>query len=260
LPRAESLFDQALEIAERIEDRRGREFHLDNLGRLRLLQGRTEEALRLFEESLAIAQEIGGRRGEGLRQNSRAKAFRQLGQLEKAREASAKGLEIAEELQHPADESESRLELGWIELTQGRLDDARLQATEVLRLDIPRTRAEAELLRGNALLRLGDREAGRAFDEAVKRCRTRLALTPDLFATRYVLAAALLGGVLARPKAASGAPGESLPALVIEAYEQALESCPAPGAVLLARRCLEELRASGKEGLEPILALLGETS
>jgi tetratricopeptide (TPR) repeat protein len=96
--RAIEYYQQALEIAREIGDRRGEGADLGNLGNAYSDLGEVQRAIEYYQQALEIAREIGDRRGEGNHLGNLGLAYRDLGEVQRAIEYYQQALEIAREI------------------------------------------------------------------------------------------------------------------------------------------------------------------
>ena len=96
--RAIEFYQQALDIAREIGDRRGEGNHLGNLGLAYSALGEMARAIEYYQQALDIAREIGDRRGEGNGLGNLGLAYSALGEVARAIEYYQRALEIAREI------------------------------------------------------------------------------------------------------------------------------------------------------------------
>ncbi|MGF1570019.1 MAG: tetratricopeptide repeat protein [Nodosilinea sp.] len=90
-PQAERALGMRITVARNHHDRLGQVYGLNNLGTLRLHQGRVEEGQTLFEEALGLARQTGDGQAMGLSLSNLGLVATQRGDLE----AAARWLEVA---------------------------------------------------------------------------------------------------------------------------------------------------------------------
>ena len=105
-------YEQALDIAREIGDRRGEGAHLGNLGLAYADLGDARKAIEYYEQALAIARKIGDRRGEGADLGNLGLAYAALGDARKAIEHYEQALAIAREIGDRRGEGNSLGNLG----------------------------------------------------------------------------------------------------------------------------------------------------
>jgi tetratricopeptide (TPR) repeat protein len=248
--------EDALSITREIGIRHQEGVWLGHLGIAHHNLGRFGQAIALYEQALDIVHEIGERRIESAWLGNLAFTYQALGQFEQAIKLWENSLNIAHEIGYRLGESYSSLRLGQALLSVGSLSEARQHCNEACKLDMPETSHRAALALGIVLLHQHDPAARGTFADATARSRARLEKTPDLYESRYALAAALVGQAGCDPRWAKGNERAELLAPALAEYRRALEICAAPGVVQDALRDLELIRAAGIEGLEPIFGLL----
>jgi tetratricopeptide (TPR) repeat protein len=96
--RAITYYEQALEIARQIGDRRGDGAHLGNLGIAYSRLGQVQRAITCYEQALEIARQIGDRRGAGNHLGNLGNAYYSLRQVERAITYYEQALEIARQI------------------------------------------------------------------------------------------------------------------------------------------------------------------
>jgi tetratricopeptide (TPR) repeat protein len=90
--------EAALVAARRLEDRRGEEYHLGNLGNAYFSLGEAQRAIEYYERALTIGREIGDRRGEGKGLGALGTAYAALGEAQRAIEFYDQALAIGREI------------------------------------------------------------------------------------------------------------------------------------------------------------------
>ncbi len=90
-------YKEALEIAEKIGDIKGKSRGLNNIGRILDDRGDLEGALNHFKESLKISEQIGDLRGKTIKLNNIGKTLYSKGELDKALTYFKKALNTAEQ-------------------------------------------------------------------------------------------------------------------------------------------------------------------
>jgi hypothetical protein len=140
-------------------------------------------------------------------------------------------------------------------VAQGELDDGAAPLRAARDLDVPETSHLAAVRLGLVLVRAGDEGgAATAFEDAAARCRARLARCARLFGARYALGTALVGTAVAAGAWADEGRRSGLLAPAAAEYRLALGSCAGHGIVTATLEDLDQLRAAGVEGLDPVVA------
>ena len=101
-----------------------RERLLRKTGRLFHLTGRFAEALSYFEQALQLAATVGNRRGEGMTTGNLGWLYREQGLIREAREYYARALRIARAVGDRRTEGTTLGNLGLLHFEQGRLSEA----------------------------------------------------------------------------------------------------------------------------------------
>ncbi len=228
LEKAETQFLRARQFAGRVLQsdpknlvaQRYDSLALNDLGNVRLLTGRVNEALETLEESRDLAEALTQQNPElsHLRRDLSVVYYRlgstylQAGNIDKARDYMAKDLAIAEELatsiesdtQAAADLAESYQSLGRLNLQAGSLTQAMECFTKGLGVSLKVANADpsnsarqasvayAHNWLGHANLATGDLDASRKhFDESTRILESVVELDPDNTSMRYELSKSL---------------------------------------------------------------------
>jgi predicted ATPase len=145
---AVARYQEALELAVRLGDRK-RELAVRNaLGIVHWKRGAYADALRHYEAALRICRDVGDRVHEGLILNSLGASLYGLRRWDEARTALAEGVRVAEETGELRLQAQARATLGDVCLASGRLDDAResFEASLALRRELGDDRGEGVML------------------------------------------------------------------------------------------------------------------
>ncbi len=256
LERAIDFHNKALSIARKIGDRQGEGVQLGNIARVFYSLGQLDQAIKFHKQDLRIAREAGNPFTEAIILHKLGNAHSNLGLHEQAIELQKQALAITERIADQRGQSYSLLGLGKALLIKTELSEAQQCCERSLALDMLTTGYAAATTLGIVLLNQSNPTAGKAFTEAINRCRTILGKTTNLYELRYTLATALVGQATCSPHwlEANKRPELLTPALT--EYQRALKICDAPGVVKDAIRDLELIQAAGIEGLEPVFELL----
>jgi tetratricopeptide (TPR) repeat protein len=93
--RAIDCYEQALAIAQELDDRQGEARHLGNLATCYASLGEVQRAVEAYEQALAIAQELGDRQGEATLLGNLGNCYASLGEVQRAVEAHEQALAMA---------------------------------------------------------------------------------------------------------------------------------------------------------------------
>jgi len=96
-----ALFQQSLEIKERIGNAQGKAATLHNIAKIKARQGQVEEAIALFQQSLEIEERIGNAHGKAVTLHEIANIKAQQGQVEEAIALYQQSLDIFERIGSP---------------------------------------------------------------------------------------------------------------------------------------------------------------
>ncbi len=124
-PRAESVFEEALEIIERTAYAEFAAWHWWGIGRVRQLQGRDDEAIALYERAIAIADAVGEPVSSGSSHAFRAGVLVDRGQPEAALAELGPALERAINAAAGMPIPQLELTIAIAQAAAGMLDDAR---------------------------------------------------------------------------------------------------------------------------------------
>ena len=119
-----SLFQQSLDIRERIGDVQGKAFTLHNIGQLKVQQGEGEVAIALFLQSLDIKERIGDVQGKAPTLRKLGGINQQKGELAKAEILFQESLQIEEELGSVKGIAESLDWIAGLKAQQGEVEAA----------------------------------------------------------------------------------------------------------------------------------------
>ncbi|MCI0729088.1 MAG: tetratricopeptide repeat protein [Chloroflexi bacterium] len=162
----------SLGIYQEIGDQQGESKALNNLGLIMRDRGDYLEAKQYFEQALAISQEIGDRWHEGLTFNNLSYTLRGLGNYEATRWHLEQALAISQEIGDRQLEGLALGNLSYLFYDMGHNDLAWEYSQQVLaiaqQLNTPRDLAEAYIIQGHVLTRLGRLpEAAAAYQQAM---------------------------------------------------------------------------------------------
>jgi tetratricopeptide (TPR) repeat protein len=254
---ATELAQRSLALAREVGDGRTEAAVLGNLGLMYQTAGQAEAARSSFEASVDRSQEVGDRRGEAISLGRLGTALLADHEVEQAIEAHDAALVIAEALGERREQSYQLLGLGRAHAAAGDVRRGAEHLRAARGLDLPETSCAAAVDLALVLLRAGGRAtAADAFDDAVARCRRRLARCDRLFATRYDLGTALVGKAVCSVAWAEEERRADLLAPAANEYRLALSACSGRGVVAATLADLDELCAAGAEGLAPVTVLL----
>jgi tetratricopeptide (TPR) repeat protein len=121
---AAACYEEAIKRKEKLGDKRGMATSQFQLGTVRLLQQRYEEALILYAEARAIFESLGERDAAAAAWRQIATAYHQAGQFEQAERAYRQSLAIEAQQNNPAGEAAALNELGILYDAMERPDDA----------------------------------------------------------------------------------------------------------------------------------------
>lgn len=122
---AREMFDEALVIFEKLDDRKGIAACYGNAGHLKNGIGDIEGAIASYQKQLALREELHDRRGVASALLFIGNAYRRLERYDKAREALGKSLAIQQELEDWHYISVLHSMIATIELMEGNLAEAR---------------------------------------------------------------------------------------------------------------------------------------
>ncbi len=122
--KAIGFYEQSLAIAREIGDRSGESVNLGNLGLAYADLGQVQKAIGFYEQSLAIDREIGDRRGEGKALGNLGTAYHRLGQVERAIGIYEQRIVIAREIGDRRGEGSALGNLGLAYARLGQVEKA----------------------------------------------------------------------------------------------------------------------------------------
>jgi tetratricopeptide (TPR) repeat protein len=93
--RAIDCYEQALAIAQELDDRQGEARHLGNLATCYASLGEVRRAVEAYEQALVIAQELGDRQGEATLLGNLGNCYASLGEVQRAVETHEQALAMA---------------------------------------------------------------------------------------------------------------------------------------------------------------------
>jgi tetratricopeptide (TPR) repeat protein len=145
--RARALYEEALELYRRAEDRRGAAMVLSNLGALHLEQGEVDRAAALLQESIRLKRQLGNPYGLAMSLESLGNLERSRGNRERALALCGEALALRRGLGHRMGIAMSLNNLGHLLLEAGDPEEARRHLLEsldlFLELDEPRSVIES---------------------------------------------------------------------------------------------------------------------
>jgi tetratricopeptide (TPR) repeat protein len=238
-------YEQALAIAHTVRDYLWEGRWRGHLGQVYAVVGDLPQARASYEQALAIAREVHDRRWEGYWLGHLGQVYAVVGDLPQARASYEQALAIARAMGSTEHQAQCLLGLGGVHHHLGHVSAVRRAYEEALALDVPATNALCAIQLAILCLEQGDRAGAQdGFARGIAWCQALLEKTPTLYKALYALALAQLG---------SGQPEAAL-----TTYRQALEVCPAPGVVQLARQALRLLQRAAQPvaGVAEALALL----
>ncbi|MEA5489894.1 MULTISPECIES: tetratricopeptide repeat protein [Pseudanabaena] len=118
------LYQQSLEIKERIGDVQGRAATLSQMGILLQNQGKVEEALALHQQSLELKESIGNLQGKATSLSQIAMIYNQQGQVEQAIALYQQSLEIWDRIGDVQGKAATLHQMAGIYNRQGQVDQA----------------------------------------------------------------------------------------------------------------------------------------
>ncbi|HOU12808.1 MAG TPA: tetratricopeptide repeat protein [Anaerolineae bacterium] len=253
---AQDQLTRAVILAQEARNHQGEATWLNYLANVYRALGELRQAVAYYEQALNIVGEISDRRRECLIFSDLARAYYSLGQAEQIVSCCEKGLIIAREIGYHYGESCCLVGLAKGSLLLGDFYRVQQCCTESLVLGYPESNYQAALLWGIGLLHQQDLCARNVFVDAITHCLVVLDKTEDMFEVRYLLALALVGQAVCAPYWPDLSQRTVLLAPALTEYRHALNITAAPGVVSNALRDLELIRAAGIEGLEPVFDLL----
>jgi predicted ATPase/class 3 adenylate cyclase/Tfp pilus assembly protein PilF len=162
--------EQAIELAQRIGDRRIEGRARSALGMLHMDQGRVDEAAREFQHALALHRTTGDQRFEGAVLGNLGNLDLEQGRMEEARRHYEEALVVVRQAGHRRVEGSLLGNLGLLHYEQGRLDEAfaHYRAALAVHREVGSRRLEATVLGNLALLcfEQGKRDEARLHHEA----------------------------------------------------------------------------------------------
>jgi tetratricopeptide (TPR) repeat protein len=121
--KAQTYFEQALNISREIGNPKGEGWTLNNLGKTCDALGQKEQARKYLEQALSIRREV-DRRGEGRTLNNLGTLYANLGQIERAQECYKEAVSINKEVEDHEGEGKTLRNIGTLYLKQHRYDVA----------------------------------------------------------------------------------------------------------------------------------------
>jgi tetratricopeptide (TPR) repeat protein len=124
IERALQLWQQSLEIEERIGDLQGRAGTLHQMAGVIAQQGNIERALQLWQQSLEIKERIGNVQGKAATLNNMAGVIAQQGDIERALQLWQQSLEIKERIGNVKGKAATLHEMAGVIAQQGDIERA----------------------------------------------------------------------------------------------------------------------------------------
>ena len=193
---ARRLYQQSLEIKERLDNQRGRAATLNQLGVIAQDQGEYEEARQLYQQSLEISERLGDQELKATTLNQLGMIAQDQGEYEEARRLYQQNLEISERLGDQELKAAALHQLGMIARGQGEYEEARRLYQQSLEIS---ERLGNQSGRASALHGLGSivKEQGE-YEEARRLCQQSLEIKERLGDQSGRAATLNLLGVIAR--------------------------------------------------------------
>lgn len=180
----------SVSIWRELDNRRGLQPCLTNLGVIAASEGDFQAARSYFEESLELAQEFNDARAIGLLHDNLGLLAAELGDTQAAVAHLTEGLTILRQIGDPARIANSLVNLGTVALSQGRVDDAAEHYAESLQIlrDLGDVPTLADCLEGFACLAStrGDAESALRLAGAAAAMRGAAESPPAPMARRLV--------------------------------------------------------------------------
>ena len=154
--RAIEFYEQALAIAHEIGDRRNEDVWLGNLGNRYAELGQTARAIEYYEQAIVIDLEIGDRNGEGIDLSNLAYALIDEGRYNEAAESAQRSAEIGREISSPQVGNGANTMLALVCFYLDDLSAARNAAEVTKQYDYPQENAHGLFMLGLVALHQGD--------------------------------------------------------------------------------------------------------
>jgi CHAT domain-containing protein/Tfp pilus assembly protein PilF len=117
--RAAKLFRQALALHRRTGEEAAEAAVLDSLGTVQRRMGAHREALAAFAHALRLMRRHHDRHGEAIVLNSQGATLFRLGDFDQARSLYRQAFDLAQQIDEPGTAAYARVNLGWLDETQG---------------------------------------------------------------------------------------------------------------------------------------------
>ena len=117
-------YQEALEIKQRLGDKRGIGLTLDNMAQVQDLLGNSDAALKAYQEALKLRREIEDKRGIGGTLINLGNFYETRGQYDEALALTKESLQIQHEIGEPTSEADCLNNIGWIYLGKSEYDEA----------------------------------------------------------------------------------------------------------------------------------------
>jgi tetratricopeptide (TPR) repeat protein len=124
IERALQLWQQSLEIKERIGDVKGKAATLHEMGRVIAQQGDIERALQLWQQSLEIEERIGDVKGKAATLHQMAGVIAQQGDIERALQLWQQSVDIEERIGDVKGKAATLHQMAWVIAQQGDIERA----------------------------------------------------------------------------------------------------------------------------------------
>ena len=122
--KALQLYQQALDILERIGDEQGKSATFHEMAYIFLQRGQVDKALQLYQQALDILERIGDEQGKSATFHEMAYIFLQRGQVDKALQLYQQALDIKERIGDEKGKSATFHSMAYIFLQRGQVDKA----------------------------------------------------------------------------------------------------------------------------------------
>lgn len=249
LGEAIELEQRAIAIASEVGDHRTEAAGLSNLGVMYQTDGRADLALLQQRKSLELTRQVGDRRGETIVVGRLGALAFDARDYDAALTHHTSALTIAEAISDRRERSNQLIGLGRALAAKDDFAGAVERLEAARSLEVPETSYFAALALAIVLFRHSDTGKA-AFEDAVRRCRERLARCDWLYAARYALGTALAGLAACTPADEDTGDSGDLRAQATTELEAALANCPGRGVVAATLRDLEELQTAGAAGID----------
>jgi tetratricopeptide (TPR) repeat protein len=251
--------EEALAIAQEIQDKSGESSRLGNLGNRYSELADFKRAIDYYEKSISLSQELGKRSSESIGFENMGDALLSLEEYQKAMKSFQQSIQIADEISLLQEQNYARCGLVRVYLFQNDLVNARATIEGALQYDVLQNNHNASALHGIIALRQGERETAQgAFTKSIAQADEILAKTPDYYSALDAKGLALCGLILAGRGAVPAPDGDAIigqgdPAPTvddaIETFRKAREIAPHAGVVKSVLRLFDELLKCDEDGI-----------